>query len=113
MIKQPKIFLQHILDSIEKIEFHTQGQTKKSFLENYTIQDAVIRRFEVIGEASKNIPSSFKNEHRQIPWAQISAMRNILIHEYFNTSLNIIWATIKIDLPKLKKSINKLLSQIE
>lgn len=113
MTKQPRIFLLHILDSIEKIETHLQGQTKKSFLNNYTVQDAVIRRFEVIGEATKNIPISFKNKYPQIPWAQMSAMRNLLIHEYFNTSLNIVWATTKTDLIKLKKSINKLLSQTE
>jgi len=111
MKKDPKIFLMHIIESIEAIESHTNKITKEKFSENLTVQDAVIRRIEIIGEAVKNLPAEFKKNHPEIEWREIAGMRDKLIHEYFGISVNIVWTTVKKDIPKLKKQIRELLEK--
>ena len=110
MRKNVKIFLEHILDAINLIEDYINNKKKSDFLESKQLQDSVIRRIEIIGEAIKNIPSNFKETHENIPWKEITGMRDILIHQYFGVDLDLTWEVIKTDLPKLKKqiiSINK------
>lgn len=90
MRKDPKIFLNHIIESIETIESHTNKISKEKFSRNLTVQDAVIRRIEIIGEAVKNFPPEFKRKHPEIEWREIVGMRNKLIHEYFGINLNVV-----------------------
>lgn len=111
MKKDPRIFLKHIVESIEAIEGHLVEITKEEFGKNLTIQDAAIRRIEIIGEAVKNLPTEFKRNHPEIKWREIAGMRDKLIHEYFGISLNIVWTTVKRDLPKLKNQIVELLEK--
>lgn len=75
------------------------------------MQDAVVRRFEIIGEATKNIPLKVKKEYPDIPWRQMAGMRDMLTHEYFGIVMKRIWDTTQKDLPKLKKQIAKLLEK--
>jgi uncharacterized protein with HEPN domain len=70
----------------------------------------VIRNIEIIGEASKNIPSSIQHNHPNIPWKEMSSMRNILIHEYFGVDTEIVWYTAKKQMPILKKRLLKIKS---
>lgn len=109
MKKDPKIFLKHIVESIEEIEKYTKGVSKEEFFKDSKSQDAVIRRIEIIGEAVKNLPSGFKNKHPEISWPEIAGMRDVLIHEYFGVDLDIVWETIKKDLPDLKEKILEIL----
>ncbi len=88
MKKDPAIFLQHILESIQTIEEYTQGLSEDAFLEDRRTQDAVVRRLEIIGEAVRKLPEETKNLASDAAWRQIMAMRNILIHEYFGVDLN-------------------------
>lgn len=111
MKKDPKIFLSHILESIELIENHAKAISKGEFFKNITIQDAVVRRIEIIGEAVKNLPSGYRRKHSEINWHEITGMRNKLIHEYFGVNLNVVWRTINKDIPQLKKQISKLLEK--
>lgn len=78
MKKDPKIFLEHILQCIERIEEYVEGVTKKQFLESVQLQDSVIRRIEIMGEAVKNIPKQVKNRYPDIAWKEIGGMRDIL-----------------------------------
>ena len=109
--KDPRIFLGHILESIAEIEKNIKKTTKEKFLNSVTIQDAIVRRLEIIGEAVKNLPSSLKRKHTDISWKNIAGTRDILIHEYFGVDLDIVWDVVKNDIPKLKKKIKELLEK--
>lgn len=89
MKKDHKVFIGHIIESIELIEQYAKDLTPDKFKENMAMQDAIIRRLEIIGEAVKNIPLAFRTKHSDIPWKQMAGMRDILIHEYFEINLSL------------------------
>jgi uncharacterized protein with HEPN domain len=109
MKKDPLILINHILESISLINEYTQNQTISDFITRKETQDAVIRRLEIIGEATKNIPPDFTEKHQNIPWRKISGLRNVLIHEYFGVDLNLTWNVVKEDLPLLEKQLKSIL----
>ncbi len=110
MKKDPKIFLAHILDSIHLIEEYSTNMTQAKFYKNRPLQDAIIRRLEIIGEAVKNLPTPFKTKYPDVPWKQIAGMRDILIHEYFDVDLLLTWKVVKQELPLIKKKLSAILS---
>lgn len=109
MDKDYKIFLEHILESINYIQEFVKGKTREDFDSSIQLQDAVVRRIEIIGEATKNLPENFKINTIHIPWKQMAGMRDNLIHEYFGVDKEEVWKTINNDLPYLKKEIELLL----
>lgn len=109
--KDPKIFLKHTLESISEIDRNTKNLSEDNFFDSVTIQDAVVRRLEIIGEAVKNLPPSFRNKHPKIPWKKIAGMRDVLIHEYFGVNIGLVWKIVNKDIPKLKKQISELLEK--
>ncbi|MBI5152452.1 DUF86 domain-containing protein [Candidatus Peregrinibacteria bacterium] len=112
MKKDLKIFLEHIMESIIEIEKYTKNISRTKFLKTTQTQDAVVRRLEIIGEAVKNLPSSFKNKHPSIPWRKIAGLRDILIHDYFGVNLDLVWKVVKKNIPKLKKQISELSEKV-
>lgn len=112
MKKDPKIFLNHILESIAIIEKYAARKTLKTFLSSLKDQDAVVRRIEIIGEATKSISEEFKIKHQEIPWKRMAGMRDVLIHEYFIVDLTAVWGTVQEDLPALKKQIKNLIASL-
>jgi uncharacterized protein with HEPN domain len=109
MKKDPKFYLGHIRDSINNINKYTKGLEKGDFLKNNLVQDAVVRNIEIIGEAVKNLPKEFTNKHKDVPWKDISGMRDRIAHFYFGIDYALVWDTVKKDIPELKKQIQKLL----
>lgn len=101
--------IKDILQAIDSIEQYTKNMTVLDFKKNQLVIDAVIRNFEIIGEASTHIPLDFRNSHPDIPWKHMSAMRNILIHEYFGVNVGTVWQTIQMRLPPLKQQLLSLL----
>jgi len=108
MKRDDSVYLQDILESISIIESHLNGMTEFEFSKNILVQDAVVRRFEIIGEASSKISADFKSKHLQVEWQLMKDMRNKLTHEYFGISMSTLYATIKKDLPVLKEILQKL-----
>ncbi len=114
MKKNPTVFLQHMLESIALIEQYM----KKSDLEKFCdptateLQDAVMRRLSIIGEAANNIPEEVKSDNADVEWRDIVGLRNILMHEYFGVSLQEVFDTVTKDLPVLKEKIQVILSKI-
>jgi len=106
-MKDDKAYLLHILDAIEKIEKYIGSVEFDEFSQNDMMIDAVVREFEIIGEATRNLSDKFQEVHFEIPWYKIKAMRNVLIHEYFGVNLKVVWDTCKSDMPVLKTFIKK------
>ena len=109
---EDKIFLQHIIDEISKIEKSSKTLTKEKFEKNVDLQDAMIRRLEVIGEATKNISDKLKKENNSIEWKKIAGTRDVIIHSYFDVDLSLIWVIITDEIPKLKKNIETILNKL-
>lgn len=110
MTKDPNIFLQNILESIKLIEKRMKDISQEGFANNIDLQDMVIRRLEIIGEAVRNLPIEFRKTHQEINWQDPADMRSVLIHNYLNVDTNIVWDTISEDLPVLKEKVKKLLA---
>jgi len=108
MKKDPKILLKHILESIEWIERDVQGLSRENFYSEVIIQDAVLRRLEIIGEAVRNLDEMTKESNPNVPWIEIAGMRNKLIHEYFDVDLDLVWEVVAGELPEFKKHILEL-----
>ena len=109
MIRDIKLFIEDILKSIKNIEEFTEGLNKEKFFRDDLRQSAVIRQLEIIGEAVKNIPDSFRKKYPKIPWKQIAGFRDILSHAYFGVSIDRVWNIIEKDLPDLKKEMEKII----
>jgi len=97
--------IKDILQAIDKIEQYTKNMTASEFKKNGLVVDAVIRNFEIIGEASVYIPHEVRIAYPDVPWKQMTAMRNILIHEYFGVNEGTVWLTVLERLPALKQQL--------
>jgi len=109
-MKNPKILVHHVLSAIANIEQFTARATKEVFLADFMMQHAVIRNIEVIGEASRNIDVEIKTKFPLVPWRDIVAMRNKLIHEYFSVDAEAVWFVVENDLPGLKVQMMEILN---
>jgi uncharacterized protein with HEPN domain len=107
--RQWKFRVEDILKAIEKIERYVDGMTLQKFKQDELVIDAVVRNFEIIGEASKNIPVSLQRSYPDVPWKEMKGMRDVLIHEYFGVDSKILWHTTKKNLPILQKKLEELL----
>lgn len=105
MKRDVAVYIDDIIESIEKIQEYTKGLSEESFSRNTKVQDAVLRRLAIIGEAVKHLPADFKQKRKQIAWKEIAGARDIFVHEYFGVKMERIWKTIKKDLPELKRQI--------
>lgn len=103
-----QLFLQDILDSGESILSYVKGMTFEQFERNRMCYSAVIREFEIIGEAVGKLPDHLKDCFRDVPWQEIKDFRNLLTHEYFGVDLHIVWNTIKFDLPQLLSAVRTM-----
>ena len=108
-------YLEHIVEAIDRATTYlARVSSLDAFQAQPQVQDAVIRNIEIIGEAVSKVQSAapeFIEQHSELPWAQMRAMRNIAIHEYFFVDLEIVWTTVKNDLPRLKQRIIALLNE--
>jgi len=102
------LFIDDIYSAIAKIERYTKGISYKDFSENEMIVDAVVRNFEIIGEAANKIPKDIRDQNAFVEWKEMIGFRNILIHDYFGVDVESLWDTINKNIPPLKKSIRKL-----
>jgi len=101
-------YLDDILGSIHKIQVYIQDMDFDQFEEDFKTIDAVVRNFEIIGEASRQIPAGIKKKFPLIPWKQMSGMRDKMIHEYAGIDLETVWKTIQDDLPDLEKKLKEI-----
>ena len=97
-MKDEKLYLIHILEAIEKIESYTR-EGREVFMNTPVLQDAVIRNWEIIGEAAKRVSDDVKRAHPEIPWRRVAGFRDVLIHDYPSVDLEEVWEIVERDLP--------------
>jgi uncharacterized protein with HEPN domain len=102
MMNRDDLFLHHILDSILRIEKFVSNKNKEDIENDDLTSSAIVRQFEIIGEASKNLSEPFKQRNATMPWRAITGMRDKLIHGYFVVDFDEVWKAIQADLPALK-----------
>lgn len=113
MKRNHKLFVKDILDSIEKIEEFLGNMDFKKFIEDDKTKSAVVRKLEIIGEATKNIPKLIRQKYKELPWSDMAGMRDKIAHFYFGIDYEIVWKVIKERLPEIKPVIQKILNEME
>ena len=112
MRKDFRVYLDDIIESCKRIATYIEDTDQATFEDNIELQDAVLRRLEIIGEATKRIPEEVKEQNADIAWRKATGMRNILIHMYDEVDFNIVWETITETLPLFRKQIEELLQKL-
>lgn len=112
MLRKFKMYLKDIMNAINSIESFVERMTYEQFEKDDKTSSAVIRKFEIIGEAAKYIPNDIKQEYPQIPWKEMTGMRDKLIHAYSEVDFKLVWMTIKQRIPELKSYISKIFEDI-
>lgn len=107
-MKDDIAYIDHILLCISKIQKYTKDLQQTDFNRNEMLQDAVIRNIEIIGEATKKISSELKSQYREIPWKEMSGMRDKLIHDYLGVDNDVVWRTVQEDIPLIKSLIQSI-----
>ena len=112
-MKSDKIYILHMIDSMDQISEYTDQITSGEFKENRLIQDAVIRNFEVIGEAAKNVSDETREAYPHIPWKNMAGMRDKLIHNYMGVDLDAVWNTIEDIIPSMRDELLEVSNSID
>lgn len=110
-MREPKILLKDITEAISAIEKFIEGISFEEFKNNDEKTSAVIRKFEIIGEATKGLPEGLKEKYPEIPWKEMAGFRDKLIHFYFGIKLELVWHAIKNRLPQIKSLMQKILQE--
>lgn len=114
MSERPQLlYCQDIIESGTAIQSYVQGMSCDTFVQDRMRYSAVIREFEIIGEAVGKLSAALKDGYPEIPWQDIKDFRNLLAHEYFGVDLEIVWNTIRDDLPMLIDAVQKIVSGIK
>lgn len=112
-MRTPALYIKDILESMGLIEKFVEGMELEDFKKDIKTSDAVIKRFENIGEATKNIPEKIKAGYPDIPWKEMAGMRDKLVHFYFGVKHELVWTTVKNRIPAIRPMIEKLLNDLE
>jgi uncharacterized protein with HEPN domain len=105
----PIEYLRHILDEVNYIVEHTRTIVRQEFMQDATLQRAVVRSLEIIGEATKHIPNEFRAKYPKVDWRSMAAMRDKLIHDYFGVDYEIVWDVVTQKIPALQQEIEQIL----
>ena len=108
MKRDYKLYINDIRESIIQIEKYLKNVSEEEFKRNKQIQDAVTRRLEIIGEASKNIPRTLKEKNKQVPWLAMAHFRELIVHSYFSTSIQRIWIASTKELKIIKEGMRRI-----
>ncbi len=111
MKRSARVLLEDIRDSVDLIGEYTASVSSQECRERRILQDAVLHRIMIIGEAVKGLPDDVRNAHPEVEWSAIAGMRDVLVHEYFRVDLDLAWEVVKSDLPELREQLTRVLEQ--
>jgi uncharacterized protein with HEPN domain len=111
-VRDPRERLRDILEAIAAIERYA-ARGPEAFRRDELVQVWILHHLLIIGEAAARLGRDFHDRHREVPWARIVAMRNILVHQYFGVDLDAVWSTVEGDLPAFKQAVERLLRTLE
>jgi uncharacterized protein with HEPN domain len=106
--RDPRVILDEMLQCVALIGAYTSSLTAQGFEQNQAMQDAIVHRIEILGEAAKQMPEAYKLQHAEVPWREISDMRNRLIHGYFAVRLDLVWQVATNEVPALASQLRLL-----
>jgi len=106
-------YIEDIISAMDKAMDFVKNMSYEEFTQDDKTVYAVVRAIEIIGEAVKKIPGNVRKNYPEIPWKDMEGMRNKVIHEYFGVKLNIVWRTVKEEIPPLKPLFEKILKELE
>ncbi|KUH32183.1 hypothetical protein APY94_10755 [Thermococcus celericrescens] len=107
--RDPCLFLNDILEAIERIEEYLEGYDFETFVKDRKTVDAVLRNLEIIGEAAKNVPEDIRGKYSSVPWRRVVGLRNVVVHHYFGVDLSIVWVIVSSQVGELKEEVEKIL----
>ena len=110
--RSDKLYLEDLLTAMNRIAEYIEGYNFDQFKQDYRTVDAIVRNFEIIGEASKNVSDVIKNQNPEIPWKEMFYLRNRVMYEYFGIDYEIIWDVAKNHLPENSQQMNKILKSL-
>ena len=113
MKRDYKLFIKDILESIERIDEFVEDINFDKFVQDDKTSSAVVRKIEIIGEATKNIPKHIRQRYKDVPWSDMAKMRDKITHFYFGIDYEVVWKVIKERLPEIKPIIHKILDEME
>lgn len=111
MSRDYKLYLQDMLEAVEKIEGYLEGISFQQFTEDDMRRDAVLRNLEIVGEATKNLPPTLREKYSAMDWRKVAGLRDIVIHAYFKIDNNIVWDIVQNKLPELRRYVALILEQ--
>ncbi len=107
-MNRDRVHLVDMLSSARLLQAYVADVSREAFMKNMQLQDSVVRRIEIIGEAAGRVSQEFRDENSDIPWAAIRGMRNALIHRYDDIDMDIVWETVVQDIPRLTAQLEGL-----
>jgi uncharacterized protein with HEPN domain len=111
-VRDTSIYIKDIVAAIDAIGQFTEGIDFRHFCEDDKTSSAVIQKLQIIGEAVKNVPADIKQRYTDIPWKEMAGMRDKLVHQYFRIKMELLWQTIRNDLPALKFSLSEIIDDL-
>lgn len=113
MKRDYRLFVKDIICAMESIERFVEGMSLEELRQDDKTSSAVIRKFEIVGEATKLLPDELKERYPDIPWKGMAGMRDRLIHAYFGIDYRLVWDAIKTDIPGIKRKLQQILAELE
>ena len=108
---EPRDYVRHILTETDYLLHASEGLSAEAFLADETLRRAFVRSLEIIGEATKNLPESFRAAHPQVEWRSMARMRDRLIHGYFGVDYELVWEVVQTKIPQLRYVLQQILPE--
>ena len=105
----PRLYLIHVVESADFVAGYIEGKDGEAFAADQLLQDAVIRRIEIMGEAVKNLSRDVREAHPGVPWRQIAGMRDKVIHDYTGVDVDLVWTVASELMPQLRRDVQAIL----